>query len=338
MTMLRVLLFTTALLAATAAHAQQCAAPLPPSPKPTGASYSPPVSPLPQPGDAVLRLTTGGAELSHYSDYHGYEVGIAHTKGQMLVYFAPADHKVVLSGTIIPVPYDTLRKISGDRAHDLNVYDSIRGFFVQNGTHFQTIYSTPDGQASLAAQMWDASGQDLTRHQIKGVPGAVPTIRIDVPPERTGAPVIGMNRLIGGEIGDPKAPEAIMFIDPQCMYSIKAMTALKPSVDAGRIRLKIVPLSLLDYEDQGASTINAKSMLSFPADEMANAWIHDHLNQHAAQPVPDADSYLQQNMAVAHDISLRGTPTFLWKHKNGELGRLDGAPRDVDTFVASVSQ
>ena len=53
-----------------------------------------------------------------------------------------------------------------------------------------------------------------------------------------------------------------MIIDPYCSYSVRAFDALRPYVKAGRIQLAVVPISILDYEDNGQSTPAAQSLLS----------------------------------------------------------------------------
>ncbi|NHO20540.1 thiol:disulfide interchange protein [Acetobacter oeni] len=288
--------------------------------------------------DAIAHLGTRGATVEMQANLHGFETGIAHMRGgEVLVFFAPTDHKVVLSGTLIPVPYDTLRHYADGRAHDLVPSHGIRGMFVQAGNRFQVVYATPDGQAAVAARMWDATGKDLTKTQIKDIPGAVPTITVSSSSSDTHSQS-GLTDLSGGSLGAPSAPEVLMFIDPQCIYSIRAMRALQPAISAGKLRLKVIPLALLDYEDHGASTINAKSMLSFPEGEMAEAWITGRLGEKASTPSADSPQKLARNGEIARQLALAGTPTFIWRHRNGETGRLDGVPRDVEAFVGSVAQ
>ncbi|MBY4639731.1 thiol:disulfide interchange protein [Gluconacetobacter entanii] len=287
--------------------------------------------------DAVAHLGVAGANIEKLPDLHGFEAGIAHTRNELLVFFAPESHAIVLSGTLIPVPYDTLRSLAGSRAHDLAPVDGIRGMFVRADNRFQVVYATPDGKAAVAARMWGATGQDITKDQIRDIPGAVPEISISGPSSDTNERS-GLLGLSGGLIGTTSAPEVIMFIDPQCIYSTKAMHILQPAIDAGKVRLKIVPLSLLDYEDNGASTVNARAMLSLPANEMAQAWVNGRLNPGLAAPEPDSGEKLARNTRIARQIGITGTPTFVWMHRNGKIGRLDGVPTDVATFLTSVSQ
>ncbi|WP_284205818.1 hypothetical protein, partial [Aliivibrio sifiae] len=98
-------------------------------------------------------------------------------------------------------------------------------------------------------------------------------------------------QIYAGVIGQKGAPEVVMFIDPRCTFSIRAMQLLQPAVDSGKLRLRVVPLSLLDYEDGGASTRYAKAMTSLPEDaSMVQAWTSGGLSTALDQPSAEAQS------------------------------------------------
>ena len=329
------LALTLILLAPTVTQAQQC------SIASNGTSSAPSTSLPPErqsnPSDsydALNRLTGSGAHLASPGQFHGFETGAAYTPDRVFIYFLPKDHRGVLGGTAIPVPYDTLRSLSGKRATDLAPWHGIRGMFLQNGSHFQVIYATPDGQAAVAGSLWDASGRDVTRQQIQHIPGAVPSVRMD------GAQITKtvLASLHGGTVGSLSAPSTVMLIDPQCMYSIKAAQNLMPLVQAGKLRLKVVPLSVLDYEDRGESTRNAQAMLSYPETDMVRAWLGGHLHERADTPASNAASQLAENGTFAKSIALKGTPTFLWIRTDGSLGRLEGNPTDVSSFLGELAR
>ena len=52
---------------------------------------------------------------------------VAYTSDRVFVYFMPKGRRGVLGGTAIPVPYDTLRSLSGKRATDLDAEISQKG-------------------------------------------------------------------------------------------------------------------------------------------------------------------------------------------------------------------
>jgi thiol:disulfide interchange protein DsbG len=190
--------------------------------------------------------------------------------------------------------------------------------------------------------MWDATGRDITREQIASIPGAVPTVTIGEgvghdaeigKPTSAPSMITLAKRTTYGTVGNAAAPELWMFIDPQCSYSIRAMQGLESYVASGRVRLHVIPLSILDSEDNGLSTRRALSLVSTPADQMVTAWENGHL---PANALSDAGARLQTNMAAAAAIQVRGTPTFLWQKTDGTEGRMDGLPNDMAALVTSI--
>lgn len=132
-----------------------------------------------------------------------------------------------------------------------------------------------------------------------------------------------------------------MFMDPLCSFSLRAMTTLKPAIDAGRLQVAVVPVAVTDSETGGHSTPAALAMLSVtPREDMASRWLADWRTWAGQDPsnVAPTDAYaaLRRNTAAAKAISLRGTPTFLWAKPDGSDGRMEGAPGDLNGLLAVV--
>ena len=240
----------------------------------------------------------------------------------------------------------------GAALYDLGVQHGLDGVFALQGQSFQVFYLTPDGQALIGGVMWEASGKNLTREQVTPIEGAIPTVTIGTTaatkPMPGGIPAVATSQGASGIpaaalraveettfglAGDSKAPRLWVYIDPLCSYSVRAMDQLRPYIATGRVQVAVIPLSVLDYEDQGRSTLAAKAMLSLPADRMVAAWGSNGLDG----PVdPAADQRLAANMATAQAIGLRGTPTFVWRRHDGTEGRSDGIPDNIDALIASL--
>jgi thiol:disulfide interchange protein DsbG len=138
---------------------------------------------------------------------------------------------------------------------------------------------------------------------------------------------------VHGTVGNASAPQLWMFMDPQCAFSIRAMQQLMPYVASGKLRLNVIPLSILDGEDNGLSTRSALSLVSLPPDQLVTAWEMGHTT---GTPAPGAAVKLQGNMAAAAAIGLKGTPTLVWRKADGSEGRLDGLPTDMGALLASI--
>ena len=132
--------------------------------------------------------------------------------------------------------------------------------------------------------MWDGTGHNITRDQVAPIDGAIPTVTIGDVPGATAAQTpqadtalradvaAALGSIVAGKFGTETAPLLTVFIDPLCSYSVRAMDQLQSYVAAGRVRLAVVPISVLDYEDHGRSTIAAKTMLSADSDDVGQAF------------------------------------------------------------------
>ncbi len=294
---------------------------------------------------ALAHIAAAGATLSDLGTSHGLHAIYARNGGQVMVFQVTPDREATVAGLMTDLSVDQLKTIGGADVTELSPLHGLRALFLHNGQHFQVFYASPDGERVIPGVMWDAAGKDLTRDQVASIPGTVPTVAIgsDKPggataasvtsPEAGGSLVVIAEGTTHGSIGDASAPELWMFFDPQCSFSVRAMQQLAPAVAAGKLRLNVVPLSILDGEDNGLSTRSALNLVSTPADQMVTAWETGHS---AGAPVPDAGAKLQANMAAAAAIHLQGTPTFVWRKTAGTEGRLDGIPNDMNALLAAV--
>lgn len=253
--------------------------------------------------------------------------------------------------TVAPVQGRALQHIvaAGAKLTELGTVHGLRTVFAQNGSKFQVFYVSPDGDAVIGGVMWDASGKNVTRQQVAGIPGTVPTVTIGpeiperqqsatapLPDSAAGKPslIMAAEHTSYGTIGTTTAPRLWMFVDPMCSFSIRAMAALKPYVASGKVQLAVIPVAVLDYEDQGKSTSSAQMMLSQPAGSMVQAWEDRRLS---GSPDPAAIIKLATNMATADTLHLKGTPTFVWRKGDGTEGMSAGVPPDLDALLSSIA-
>ncbi len=240
---------------------------------------------------------------------------------------------------------------SGAQLYELGEVHGLRSVFAVVGESFQVFYLSSDGQVAIRGIAQDASGKNLTRDQVAQVPGAIPTAVLGGEPRPLGAvpqgtgpvashvpatsPLEAVQATAYGTQGRDDAPRLWVFADPQCSFSRRAMQQLQPSVASGRVQVAVIPVSLLDHEDQGLSTTRAEAMLSLPREQMVAAWAGDQLTG----PVEaGAVASLQANMMAADRIGLVGTPTFVWRKADGSEGRADGIPADLEAMIASASR
>jgi len=344
-------------LSAWAANPQHCAMPSPipiadqagtPAPVADTPAPTPPVMPLP-PALASLafarHVSEAGAAVEDFGTSHGMHLMAARGGDEFMVFEIAPDGAAAVAGAAVELTVDQLKTVAAGKIIDLGEQHGLRGFFVRSGPQFQVFYATPDQQRVIPGVLWDASGHDLTRAQVDRIPGAVPTVVVGAgganepttasptasPPAAPAIPLLEKANL--GVVGPASAPRLFVVIDPQCIYSVRAMQMLQPYVAAGRLRLSVVPLSILDGEDQGQSTRSALALLSKPSDQIVEAWRNGMVG---GTPAPEAPERLRQNMQIAEAIGIKGTPTFVWRKADGTEGRIDGVPNSFDAMVASV--
>lgn len=302
----------------------------------------------------LQHIAEAGARLEEIGQLRGMRAVVARSRDEFILLFVAPDGQAAVAGIMADLSWEQLQRIGRSGLTHLAEMHGLRAAVIRNGSQFQVFYATPDGTAVIPGIMWDANGRNLTRDHVSGVPGAIPTVTIgDVsPPARVAnsappsaspaaAPAstprsdrAAPEGVYAGIVGNADAPELRVFVDPRCGYSEQAMTRLQPLVARGRVRLSVVPISILDARNAGDSTRAALAMLSRPASEMVAAWERNDL---AGTSGGEAASRLQANMAAAAAIGLRGTPTFLWRRADGSEGRQDGLPNDVGALVAAAA-
>ncbi len=231
---------------------------------------------------------------------------------------------------------------AGAQLTDLGTEHGLRTVFARNGQTFQVFYVTPDGQGAIGGVMWDSTGRNITRQQVSSIDGAIPTVTVGA---IAAAPRMAVDQSAPsalqtvasttyGVTGPSTAPRLWMFIDPLCSFSVRAMEQLQPFVAAGKVQVAVIPLSLLDLEDQGRSTAAARTMLGKGRDDMVAAWTANAL---AGDPDAASAATLQANMVAQEALGLRGTPTFYWRKPDGTEGHQVGLPSDFAAIIASIA-
>ena len=243
-------------------------------------------------------------------------------------------------------------RASGAQLYELGEVHGLHSVFAVAGESFQVFYLTPDGEVAIRGIAQDATGRNLTRDQVARVPGAIPTAVLGSDPASPPAapsgaaapvalhvpatsPLQAVQATAYGTQGRDDAPRLWVFIDPQCSFSRRAMQQLQPAIASGRVQVAVIPVSVLDHEDQGLSTVRAEAMLGLPREQMVAAWAENRLGGPAEA---GAVASLQANMLAADRIGLVGTPTFVWRKADGSEGRADGIPADLEAMVASASR
>lgn len=290
---------------------------------------------------ALAHVESSGAQITAQGLEHGLQAYAARNGDHFMVFDVTPDGQAIVSGVLLQISLKNMLSDAGSRVSELPKVHGLRAFFLRSGDHFQVLYATPDEQRVIPGLMWDAQGHNVTRDQVARIPGTRPTVVVDrassgpADTDLAGSPdaLRLMAQTTAGDAGDPAAPTAWMFIDPQCSFSIRAMQQLSPLVASGKLRLAVIPLSILDREDNGMSTRRALAMVGKPAAGMVAAWESGDLD---GAPTAAAPGLLSANMAAASQLQIKGTPTFFWRRPDGTMGRFDGAPPSPAALLAAM--
>ena len=281
-------------------------------------------------------VASAGAKVTSLGAVHGLPMIAARSGDQFMLFEVTPDGEAGVSGVPIALSLAQLRAIAASDITDVGEAHGLHGYFVRSGTHFQVFYATPDGTSLIPGVMWDASGKDVTRQQLSKIPGAIPTVEVgSVGGQQVaaGQALSLLEKATYGTIGPASAPKVYMLIDPQCIYSIRTFLELQPYAEAGRLQLAVIPLSVLDYEDNGQSTRSALALLSDAPDHIVPAWQSGSENN---SPSADAPALLEKNMEIAEAVGLKGTPMLWWRSPDGSAAHLDGVPTNVPQFIANL--
>jgi thiol:disulfide interchange protein DsbG len=289
----------------------------------------------------LKHVSETGAKIFDLGTSHGLRGVIARLGEEFMLLEVAPDGQAVVAGLQTDLSMSKLLAIAGGQVTELGSAHGLRGVFVRDGAGFQVFYATPDGERLIPGVMWDAVGKNLTREQVGPIAGTVPTVVIgnndDITPDTLrgvkSSPLDLVKETSFGVTGSASAPRLWMFVDPLCSYSVRALQEIQPLVARGRVQVAVIPVSVLDYEDNGMSTPSALALVSKPADQMIAAWAHGDLKGPAGT---DAESRLRVNMAASEAIGLRGTPTVIWRKADGSEGRIDGLPGDWNAVIASM--
>jgi protein-disulfide isomerase len=286
-------------------------------------------------------IASTGARLLELGAAHGLRSVSARSGDEFMILQIAPDGEAVVGGPQLDLAVDRLMILASGQVKELGETHGLRGLYLRNGPEFQVLYATPDGKATIAGVMWDATGKNLTREQVSKIDGTIPTVVVDKDGARQFEAAAKANALVEverasfGVFGSPAAPRLWMIFDPYCSFSVRAFNDLKPYVAAGRVQLALVPIAILDYETRGQSTPAAEALLSQDPGHMAEAWDERRFR---GRPSAEAPGLLQKNNRIAEDIGLKGTPTMVWRKADGTAGEIDGVPKSWEALIAEVER
>ncbi|MDN3563080.1 hypothetical protein QWZ14_01650 [Paeniroseomonas aquatica] len=257
----------------------------------------------------------------------------------------------ISGGAVTESPVLTYLASEGAALSDIGLDHGVRAVFGRTPTQFQTYYVTPDGRAVITGILWDLTAADpgrrnVTLRQTRSIPGVVPTVAIGTQAaaalQQQGQPAVEVERVQAvdglsllanahvGVVGQAGAPIVYMVFDPLCPYSVRGMDELRPAIAAGQLQIALLPVAGLDNHNNGQSTLAARSLLSVPPEDMADAWTKVVQATRRRQSfgigiLTGSDVQLQDNKSIAVSLGVESFPTFVWRQPDGTAGTFVGS-------------
>ena len=240
----------------------------------------------------------------------------------------------------------------------------LKSYFVYGTTSGQVVYTTPDGQATLIGGMFSGDGTpvsvlQLARLKISGF-DAEPYLKGNATPDNaiattattaTPAPAVvtsptnpsspgeqllaETNNLSWIAFGPPTGAPLTIFMDPNCDHCHALFKTLLPYTQAGKIYLRVIPVSVVEPEKSRADVLN---IMSSPSP--SNVWTAQVKGTPAPvidTPNPQAEAALGLNNNSFNRWQLGVTPYSVYRNKtSGEVRILTGQPTSLANFLAEL--
>lgn len=146
-----------------------------------------------------------------------------------------------------------------------------------------------------------------------------------------------LSKASGVDLGNDSAPVVMMVMNPNCSHCKASWRSLRDSVQAGKIRVRLVPVAATPEEEAlGAQLLHVADPLTVWDKFVGNALGGDK-SQLAGTPDEASRKAVKDNYALADSWSIRDTPYFVYRGKNGKVKILRGEPEKVADFLGDVA-
>lgn len=249
--------------------------------------------------------------------------------------------------------------VAGTQIRYLGDEYGLKAYFVTNAGQGQVVYTTPNSQAMIIGGMFAGDGTPVSVMQLARLRQAgfdpVPYLSSNSNPApgaatATAAPATAatsapaqlspgeqllneVNRASWIAFGNSLGRPLTVFMDPNCDHCHLFFKQIKSYVDANKIYLRVVPVSVITEQSRG-DMINILS-----GSDPAASWTAKINGQPVPPPTqvnPQAESSLAGNNAIFNRWQLGVTPYSIYRTNAGEIKVMAGEPTDLNAFLAEL--
>jgi thiol:disulfide interchange protein DsbG len=202
---------------------------------------------------------------------------------------------------------------------DFEAAGGLHGWVVKDKStsKYVVVYTTPDGQVLLAGMALDVNGQNLTgKYAEQYVPAT------DYSPAFKAFTSEATSVIWGSK--KAKA-EVTVVMDPNCPFCQLFERMLKPAVDDGKLRVRLVPVAILGHDSpqRAAGLLVAKDVDAYMAKDIVAGEFTGDVPTSMDQ---GALAQVKANSDLMRKFGFNGTPAVLYMSGNGGSQTLNVSP------------
>ncbi len=258
-----------------------------------------------------------------------------------------------------------LRKI-GATVYYLGQDLGLNGWFIVKDGQVQILYTTPDQQAVMVGALLSAEGANISQQQVMllansnpeiqkilkssaAVTGQAPKPSQPATPEAQAAPTSpasddvvqpsqkffdALVKAANITFGKDDAPQLLMIMDVNCPHCHKAWQAMQPLVDAGKLRVTMIPIGALgpESEVQGANWLLNKD----PYDSWKKHMAGNEKIFKTETPSAEKVSAIRDNTVLVQKWGVDQAPYILYHGKNGKVRLIIGEPKSINDIILDI--
>lgn len=251
----------------------------------------------------------------------------------------------------LPAPLKTLME-SGAQMRYLGKEFGLDGWVAIKNGQEQYFYILPDQQGFVSGVLFDKEGKIVTVDQVQRLRSqstdteVLDTLAANTPIERAEAEnkdkkyefmtpseqlfydVENSNWLPVGQAG---TPVFYALIDPQCPFCHEMMVELKSKIEDGKVQVRMIPVGRTEE-----SKAQAAYLMAVP-NPAATWWRHMDGDQDALPAKQGINTQgVERNMLLMQTWKFQGTPTIVYRGKDGSVKIITSKPKDVDALISDL--
>ncbi len=312
-----------------AAQDKNAVVPLAPQPSAPSAAVAPATEQAKVPDTSNIMFIQNMRKIGATIYYLGEELGLhgwfVVKDGQVQILYTTPDQRAVMIGALLS-------------AEGANISQQQVMVLANNNPEIQKILKN---SAAVTGQAPKPQVQQQPQQQPQVVPRAEPPVQTQAQPAASDEVVPPSQKFFEAlaksanvTFGKDSAPQLIMIMDVNCPHCHKTWTQMQPMVDAGTLRVTMVPIAALGPQ----SAVEAANWLLMkdPYDAWKKHVAGDEKIFKVETPPAEKVSSIRANTELVQKWGVDQTPYILYHGKNGRVRLIIGEPKSIDDIMSDI--